>query len=255
MAWILCSLFSFPLLPLLFPLYFPLYPYSTYLAPSSCDRNRPPSTQVACELTLFAPPFTQLSHPFQFPRTPTVQRLTTTTLGPLRSDYAEQYGLFSSLCVPTLPLLLSVSLSLCLPAVSLLCLFSALHLTLRLFTLKSLSSVLCLAQYVSPLLFVPLSLPLYIFVSVLLSTPFLSLSIYLFPISPLSLFLSPSVSGVSSLSLCLSPFCLSPSLSSRCLPTLSLYVSLLLSSVSLAASTPFVSPSPCLPCLFLSACP
>jgi hypothetical protein len=60
------------------------------LAPSSCDRNRPPSSQVACKLTLFAPPFTQLSHPFQFPRAPTVQRLTMTTLGPLRSDYAEQ---------------------------------------------------------------------------------------------------------------------------------------------------------------------
>ncbi len=84
------SSFQLPLFPLLFPLYSPLYPYSTYLAPSSCDRNRPPSTQVACKLTLFAPPFTQLSHPFQFPRTPTVQRLTTTILGPLRSDYAEQ---------------------------------------------------------------------------------------------------------------------------------------------------------------------
>ena len=89
MAWFLCPPFSFPLLPLLFPPYSPLYPLSTYLAPSSCDRNRPPSSQVACKLTLFAPPFTQLSHPFQFPRTPTAQRLTTTTLGPLRSCYAE----------------------------------------------------------------------------------------------------------------------------------------------------------------------
>jgi hypothetical protein len=71
----------------------PLYPFSTYLAPSSCDRNRPPSSQVACKLTLFAPPFTQLSHPFQFPRTPTAQRLTTTTLGPLRSGYAEHLPL------------------------------------------------------------------------------------------------------------------------------------------------------------------
>ncbi len=61
MAWTLCPLFSLPLLPLLFPLYSPLYPFSTYLAPSSCDRNRPPSSQVACKLTLFAPPFTQLS--------------------------------------------------------------------------------------------------------------------------------------------------------------------------------------------------
>ncbi len=64
-------------------------PLSTYLAPSNCDRNRPPPSQVACKLTLFAPPFTQLSHPFQLPRTPTTQRLTTTTLGLLRSCYAE----------------------------------------------------------------------------------------------------------------------------------------------------------------------
>jgi hypothetical protein len=67
----------------------PLYPFSTYLAPSSCDRNRPPPSQVACKLNLFAPPFTQLSHPFQLPRTPTAQRLTTTTLGLFRSCYAE----------------------------------------------------------------------------------------------------------------------------------------------------------------------
>jgi hypothetical protein len=84
----------FPLLPLLMPLApfadSPCTPFSTYLAPSSCDRNRPPSSQVACKLTLFAPPFTQLSHPFQLPRTPTVQRLVTTTLGLLRSCYAEQ---------------------------------------------------------------------------------------------------------------------------------------------------------------------
>jgi hypothetical protein len=69
----------------------PFVPLSTYLAPSSCDRNRPPLSQVACKLTLFAPPITQLSHPLQIPRTPTTQRLTTTTLGLLRSCYAEQY--------------------------------------------------------------------------------------------------------------------------------------------------------------------
>ncbi len=67
----------------------PLYPAFTYLAPSSCDRNCPPPSQVACKLTLFAPPSTQLPRPFQFPRTPTAQRLTTTTLGPIRSCYAE----------------------------------------------------------------------------------------------------------------------------------------------------------------------
>ncbi len=86
MAWFLFyPLPSFPLLPLPSLFYSPF----TYLAPSSCDRNRPPSSQVACKLTLFAPPFTQLSHPFQLPRTPTTQRLTTTTLGLLRSCYAE----------------------------------------------------------------------------------------------------------------------------------------------------------------------
>ncbi len=80
-----------PPAPLAVPLLLPFVPLSTYLAPSSCDRNRPPSSQVACKLTLFAPPFTQLFHPFQLPRTPTAQRLTTTTLGLLRSYYAEQF--------------------------------------------------------------------------------------------------------------------------------------------------------------------
>ncbi len=42
----------FPLLPFGSP----LCPYPTYLAPSSCDRNRPPPSQVACKLTPFAPP-------------------------------------------------------------------------------------------------------------------------------------------------------------------------------------------------------
>jgi hypothetical protein len=79
-----------PLAPLAVPLLLPFVSLSTYLAPSSCDRIRPPSPQVACKLTLFAPPFTQLFHPFQLPRNPTAQRLTTTTLGPLRSHYAEQ---------------------------------------------------------------------------------------------------------------------------------------------------------------------
>jgi hypothetical protein len=78
----------FPFAPLAIPLA-PLCTLSTYLAPSSCDRNRPPPSQVACKLTLFAPPFTQLSHPFQIPRTPTAQRLTTTTLGLFRSCYTE----------------------------------------------------------------------------------------------------------------------------------------------------------------------
>jgi hypothetical protein len=73
----------FPL-PLLVPFCSPFVSPFTYLAPSSCDRNRPPPSQVACKLTPFAPPFTQLSHPFQIPRTPTAQRLTRTTSGIFR---------------------------------------------------------------------------------------------------------------------------------------------------------------------------
>ncbi len=65
-----------PLLPFVSP--------STYFAPSSCDRNRPPPSQVACKLTPFAPPFTQLTHPLQIPRTPTAPRLTMTTSGIFR---------------------------------------------------------------------------------------------------------------------------------------------------------------------------
>jgi hypothetical protein len=94
MAWFLLPSSRFPLAPLAVPLLPPFVPLSTYLAPSSCDRNRPPSSQVACKLTLFAPPFTQLSHPLQLSRTPTTQRLTTTTLGPLRSCYAEHLHSF-----------------------------------------------------------------------------------------------------------------------------------------------------------------
>ncbi len=89
MAWFLLPSSQFPLAPLAVPLLPPFVPLSTYLAPSSCDRNCPPPSQVACKLTLFAPPFTQLSHPSQISRAPTIQRLTTTTLGLLRSCYAE----------------------------------------------------------------------------------------------------------------------------------------------------------------------
>jgi hypothetical protein len=76
-----CPLAAVPLHPFVSLLCTPL---STYLAPSSCDRNRPPSSQVACKLTPFAPPFTQLTHPSQFPRTPSALRLTTTTSGIFR---------------------------------------------------------------------------------------------------------------------------------------------------------------------------
>jgi hypothetical protein len=70
--------------PCWFPFVPPFMSPSTYLAPSSCDRNRPPPSQVACKLTPFAPPFTQLTHPLQIPRTPTAPRLTMTTSGIFR---------------------------------------------------------------------------------------------------------------------------------------------------------------------------
>ncbi len=66
-----------PLHPFVSPFVLP----STYLAPSSCDRNRPPPSQVTCKLTPFAPPFLQLTHPSQIPRTPPALRLTMTTSG------------------------------------------------------------------------------------------------------------------------------------------------------------------------------
>jgi hypothetical protein len=70
--------------PLLISLCLPFVSPFTYLAPSSCDRNCPPRSQVACELTPFAPPFTQPTPSLQIPRTPTAQRLTKTTSGIFR---------------------------------------------------------------------------------------------------------------------------------------------------------------------------
>jgi hypothetical protein len=49
---------------------FPLVSPSTYLAPSSCDGNRPPSSQVACKLTPFAP-LHPVDPPFPNPWNPT----------------------------------------------------------------------------------------------------------------------------------------------------------------------------------------
>ncbi len=82
-----CPLLLSPCTPLCSPFVFP----STYLAPSSCDRNRPPPSQVAGKLTPFAPPFTQLTHPPQIPRTPPALRLTTTTSGIFRLLLSETF--------------------------------------------------------------------------------------------------------------------------------------------------------------------
>jgi hypothetical protein len=89
-AWLFLCFLPEPFFSHCYPLSSPFVLPFTYLAPSSCDRNCPPSYQVACRLTPFAPPFTQSTHPFRIPRTPIAQRLTTTTLGPLRFHYAEQ---------------------------------------------------------------------------------------------------------------------------------------------------------------------
>ncbi len=69
-----CSpLLASPLSPLCVPFYL--------LGLSSCDRNRPPRSQVACKLTPFDPPFTQPTPSLQIPRTLTAPRLTKTTSG------------------------------------------------------------------------------------------------------------------------------------------------------------------------------
>ncbi len=75
-------------LPLASP-FSPLCTPSYLLGALQLWQNCPPSYQVTCRLTPFAPPFTQSTHSFQAPGTPIAQRLTTTTLGPLRFHYAE----------------------------------------------------------------------------------------------------------------------------------------------------------------------
>ncbi len=77
---------TFPLLywlPLLIPLVPLSDPLSLTLNPPSCDRTRPPRSQVACKLTS---PFSTLfpTHPLQIPRTQITQRLTKMTLRRIR---------------------------------------------------------------------------------------------------------------------------------------------------------------------------
>ncbi len=50
-------------LPLPAPLFSPLYPLLLTWNPPSCDRNRPPRSQVACKLTSLVPPFPQTLPP------------------------------------------------------------------------------------------------------------------------------------------------------------------------------------------------
>jgi hypothetical protein len=70
--------------PCHFPFSPPLCPLLLTWNPPSCDRNRPPRSQVACKLTPpLDPPLTQ-TLPLQIPRTPTAPRLTKTTSGIFR---------------------------------------------------------------------------------------------------------------------------------------------------------------------------
>ncbi len=75
--WLLLS-------PCWVPFVSPLHPLLLTWHPPSCDRNRPPRSQVACKLTPFAPPFIQPTRSLQIPRTPTAPRLTKTTSGIFR---------------------------------------------------------------------------------------------------------------------------------------------------------------------------
>jgi hypothetical protein len=55
-------------LPFWLPFAPPFVSPSTSLAPSSCDRNRPPQSRVACKLTPFAPPSPNPPLPSKFPK-------------------------------------------------------------------------------------------------------------------------------------------------------------------------------------------
>ncbi len=74
-----------------FPL---LVPLPTYLAPSSCDRNRPPRSQVACKLLPFVPhcslaPSPPKSQPISDFPGPNVHLITAHHKPP--SQYPEQF--------------------------------------------------------------------------------------------------------------------------------------------------------------------
>jgi hypothetical protein len=76
-----------PLSPLadspLSPLCTPFVPLLLTWNPPSCDRIRPPRSQVALNWPPLSQPFTKPS-PLQIPRTPTAQRLTKMTSGIIR---------------------------------------------------------------------------------------------------------------------------------------------------------------------------
>jgi hypothetical protein len=75
------------------PLLLPIRPRSLTWNPPSCDRIRPPRSQVACRLTPFDPPSPQPS-PFQIPCTPNTPRLTKTTSGTTRHLLSGTLAIF-----------------------------------------------------------------------------------------------------------------------------------------------------------------
>jgi hypothetical protein len=81
--WRIPLAFSSPLADSPLSPFAPLSPPSTYLEPPSCDRIRPPRSQVACKLTSPVPTLSP-NPPLQIPRTPITQRLTKTTSGTIR---------------------------------------------------------------------------------------------------------------------------------------------------------------------------
>jgi hypothetical protein len=70
--------------PCRLPFVSPSGPFLLTWNPPSCDRIRPPRSQVACKLTSPVPTLYPNPPPLQTPRTPTAQRLTTTTSGTVR---------------------------------------------------------------------------------------------------------------------------------------------------------------------------
>jgi hypothetical protein len=66
------------------PLCSPFNPLLLTWNPPSCDRIRPPRSQVACKLTSPVPTLSPKPSPLQIPRTPATRRPTKTTSGIIR---------------------------------------------------------------------------------------------------------------------------------------------------------------------------
>jgi hypothetical protein len=94
---------AFPLLSIS-PCYSPFLPFCSPLDPllltwnpPSCDRNRPPRSQVACKLTLPCPTLHPNPPPSKFPEPQLAQRLTKTTSGIFRTLLSGTWSIYSTL--------------------------------------------------------------------------------------------------------------------------------------------------------------